>query len=212
MRAPKGKFRWEFLIFALLLGIDVLVGLRAVQRILLKQGEISPDAPFFLLFLLLLQVALLIVFDQWKRTLQDHHKLKETYEHELELSHQIMENIESAIIVVDSEGRYVYANRACSELLGLPAQGIVGQTAEALMVFPPGVNQATLWTTPLTEAMLVPVTLKTASGKTIDVTVKVSPRWYGGRVVGAIASVVPAEQVNRLRTSRTENPVTGNPV
>lgn len=206
----KGTFRWAFLIAALLIGIDILVGVRVVQRFLLHQGRVSPDAPFLLLFLLLLQVALLMVFDRWKRTLQEHQRLREVYEHELELSRQIMESVEVGVSVLDAEGRYHYLNRAACELLGISREALLGKTAEELVTGTGGLSYQEMAAQSLVTTRQMPVTLRRSDGQLLRVLVKVTPRWYEGRVVGFITSVVPCGDLPQARAeSGVQEPSAG---
>lgn len=177
MRGEGQKMNWESLIFIVLIGIDLLIGWRIVQRFVLHQGAVSPDAPFFLLLLMVLQLALIVMFGQWKRTLKDHLRLRESYEHELDLSRQIMENDDSCVIVMASNGVYTFANRATCGFLGLQQQDIVGRSAEDFIVEPGGEALAELLTRPLTQTLQVPVTLRHASGSQVQLMVRVVPRW-----------------------------------
>ncbi|RJF73326.1 PAS domain S-box protein [Deinococcus cavernae] len=191
MRSGGSPLTWQYVIFGLLLGIDVLVGLRVVKRLVLHQGEISPDAPFFVLLLLVLQVSLLLVFAGWKSTLRHARHLREAYEREVELSQQIMESVEMGVSVLDAEGRYHYLNRAACELLGISREALLGKTAEELVTGTGGLPYQEMAAQSLVTTRQMPVTLRRSDGQLLRALVKVTPRWYEGRVVGFITSVVP---------------------
>lgn len=183
--------KWAYAVVAFLIGLDLLVGYRAFERLILRQGEISPDAPFFLLLLIALQLLLLLLYGKLRESLRYYDRLKTNFEHELELSHQVMEALDNAVCVVDGEGRYVYVNRAGCELLGMSRQTILGHTAADFLVSPSGEEQAEMLRQSLTGSIVVPVTLRHVSGEMVQVVFRVTPRWLGGRVVGAISAEVP---------------------
>lgn len=200
MRAANGKFRWEFLMIALLIGIDVLVGLRIVQRVILRQGEISPDAPFFLVLLLLLQVSVIVVFTRWNTSLKEHQRLRESYEQELALSRQIMENDEGCIMVMDVNGRYTHANRAACELLGLPLEDIIGRFGSDFMFDPTSEEHREVMRVNLTHTVRVPVMIRRSNGESVRMMVRVAPRWHGNLILGAISYAHPSADLAEAPT------------
>lgn len=198
MRPGFLDMREVYLAAFFLLAIDALVVWRAVQRLVLHEGTISPDAPLFLLLLLALQILLLIMFFRFRDLVHYDRRLRATTEQQLELSNQILDCLEVAVAVLDENGCYVFANRACAEMLGVPAAQLLGQSALGYVVEQSAYVAADQ---PLPDPLSFRLenqeqyyraTLRRADGQQLRVFTKVTPRWHAGRMVGSIATVVPA--------------------
>lgn len=173
-------------LIAVLVLVDLLVVSRALHILSTGRAPAPLEAAVLLGLGLGWQVLLVWLVLRLQRLNEHYLQLQESFRQELDLSRQIMENDEACIIVVNADGRYVYANRATSDLLGLSQQEIVGRYGTDFVVEPSGEAQREMMNRTLSEVIYQPVTLRRANGEHVKLLVRVAPRWHGNRIVGAI--------------------------
>lgn len=184
------EFRWAYVVFLLLVVIDLLMVARAVHQLGQPDFQIPLDAPLFVLILIALQVLLAWLFLRLRETLEHYRHLKEHYEQELTFAHQILDSSQEGMLVLDGEGRISYANAHIGRFLGIEVQQLLGHfSADFLPKEAYGTLRehegSRLVGTPV--QFLLPV--RDAAGSLHQVSVVRSPRWYHGRVVGTFVAV-----------------------
>ena len=184
--------RWAYVAFGLLAGIDVLVGLRILRRVVWHREAVAPDAPFIVLLLLALHVVLLWLFRRIRDMVRYDQHLRTLYEQELAFAQQLLDASTEGLMMFDAEGRITYANRRAAEVLGHLPEALLGRSSLDLLL--PEDHAASQqaskrnWSVPQSVYCL---RVRDAQGALRRVRVTASPRWYQGRMVGTFGSVVP---------------------
>ena len=194
MKRGGTELRWAYVAFGLLAAIDLLVGLRILERLVWRQGAVAPDAPLFVLLLLALHVVLLWLFQRLRRVIQYDQRLRTMYEQELGFAQQLLDASTEGLLMFGPEGRITYANRRAAEVLGHPQEALLGLSS--LQLVPPEDHRASeeQWQQNWGQSQDVyHLRVHDAEGQLRRVRLTASPRWHQGWVVGSFGSVQPDE-------------------
>lgn len=188
--------KWATAVF---IALDILIIYRFIHRILLRGEHIPPDAPLFFLLIIGVQILLFTAFRDLKLVTARNQQLYVNYETELSLARQIADGVAVPVGVLDEHGRYVYANPACAEFLGLPVKELLGRNSleflEALDGRPLSAKSVKELQVEINNQPYVyDVVLRRANGEAMRVNVYSTPRWHAGRLVGVITSVLPHDE------------------
>lgn len=193
--------RWSYVVFAVMFLIDALMLSRTVHLLRSGPESIPKEAPFLLVFILLLQVLVVWLYQRLMRSVKYYRSLKESYEQELDMARQAMESVGHGLALMDDSRNLVYVNRSLTELLGYKPEAMLGRSPMDFIPAEdhPKAEQAfTLrWQG---ESGTYPLKLRRADGQLIPVLITGTPRWVQGRIVGNFASIttLPAPEVEKV--------------
>lgn len=196
MKSARTEYRLAYAVVALLLVVDVLIGLRISERVL-HGGAAIRYGPVFLVTLVSLQMLLLALFGRLHNTLQANEQLRESNEAELEFVRQLLDHSNEGIVVYSTEGHITYLNQRASEILGHSRETLIGKNSmgivfsEDLLGIKEKAQQS--WAV---EGDVYRLRVQAADGSLRPIRLVSRPRWYRGRIVGAFASVTPDPELS----------------
>ncbi len=200
-----------FLLFALLLGIAVVVGMQFERHLLASSGavptmESGRDGPVgglgwqellkVVAILLALAAAAILLFT----TFQNYRSITETFERVKSLMRNVLESIPTGVLTLDSRGFVTSLNSAAERLLGLRASMVVGRSVDE--VLQPASELGAWVRSAFAGHHLVQETdlaLTVAGGRRMTLRVSASElRDESGRADGLIVLIRDVTEVNRL--------------
>lgn len=135
-----------------------------------------------------------------------HQRLWRAYTQEVDFSKQIMENVSHGLTIADEHGRFVYVNNAYADLLGIPAQDIVGHSVfdyicnEDKDILRQSIDQRQQGKSSTYISRLHKI-----DGKKVRVLVISTPRTHEGRIVGSVSSIIPIDDDLELNQSKIDS-------
>jgi PAS domain S-box-containing protein len=201
-----------FVLFALLLGVAVVVGMQFERHLLLASSRVDPTMEVgreglagglgwqellkVVAILLALAAASILLFT----TFQNYRSITQTFEHVKSLMRNVLESIPTGVLTLDSRGFVTSLNSAAERLLGLRASMVVGRSVDEVLQ---PVSELGTWVrSGLAGHRLVQETdlaLTVAGGRRMTLRVSASElRDESGRPDGLIVLIRDVTEVNRL--------------